>query len=65
MAYPQNPVTVSKGGHIVKDVFLADLAAWQAEGYEIYDPTAPIATEEPEAIATKKKATKSTPLDSE
>jgi hypothetical protein len=57
----QNPVTVSKGSHIVKDVYLSDLASWQEQGYEIYDPNAPIATEEPEAIAPKKKATKSTP----
>ena len=57
----QNPVTVIKEGHIVKDVYLSDLEAWQSEGYEIYDPTAPVATEEPAAIASKKKA-KSTPV---
>lgn len=60
MAYPQNPVTVSKGDSIVKDVYLADLPAWQAEGYEIYDPSAP--TDGP--ITPKKKA-KSTPVDPE
>ncbi len=63
MKYQQNPVSVFKGDHIVKDVYLSDLAAWQAEGYEIYDPNDP-ATEEPEAIAPKKK-TKSAPVESE
>jgi hypothetical protein len=65
MKYPQNPVTVVKGDHIVKDVYLSDLPAWQADGYEIYDPTAPVATDEPVAIAPKKKATKPTPVDPE
>jgi len=61
----QNPVTVIKEGHIVKDVYLSDLESWQSEGYEIYDPTAPVATEEPEAIAPKSKAKKSAPVDTE
>lgn len=60
----QNPVTVIKEGHIVKDVYLSDLEAWQSEGYEIYDPTAPVTTEEPAVIAPKKKA-KSTPVEPE
>jgi hypothetical protein len=64
MNYPQNPVTVAKGSHIVKDVYLSDLESWQSEGYEIYDLTAPVATEEPAVIAPKKKA-KSTPVEPE
>lgn len=63
MAYPQNPVTVSKGDHIVKDVYLVDLPAWQAEGYEIYDPSAP-QVDEPEVIVPKRKS-KSTPVETE
>ena len=61
MAYLQNPVTVSKGEHIVKDVYLSDLAAWQEQGYDIYDPS--VSTESP--ITPKKKATKSTPVEPE
>jgi hypothetical protein len=64
MNAPQNPVTVAKGSHIVKDVYLSDLPAWQAEGYEIYDSSA-VATEEPEAIAPKPKAKKSAPVEPE
>ena len=60
MAYLQNPVTVSKGDHIVKDVYLSDLAAWQEQGYDIYDP----APKQPEPIAPNKKA-KSTPVEPE
>lgn len=64
MPYQQNPVSVIKGNHVVKDVYLSDLAAWQSEGYEIYNPNTPIAKEESEAIAPKKKA-KSTPVEPE
>jgi hypothetical protein len=64
MKNAQNPVTVIKEGHIVKDVYLSDLESWQSEGYEIYDPTAPVAAEEPAVIAPKKKA-KSTPVEPE
>ena len=60
MAYAQNPVTVSKGEHTVKDVYLSDLAAWQEQGYDIYDP----APKQPEPIAPKKKE-KSTPVEPE
>ena len=63
MANAQNPVTVIKGTHIVKDVFLVDLDSWQDAGYEIYDPNPTIA-KQPEPIALKKKA-KSTPVDPE
>lgn len=63
MPYQQNPVSVIKGNHVVKDVYLSDLAAWQSEGYEIYDgspiPSEPIPEEEP--VITPKKKTKSTP----
>jgi hypothetical protein len=63
MKYPQNPVTVVKGDHIVKDVYLSDLSSWQAEGYEILGQEK--VTEEPEAIAPKPKAKKSTSVDTE
>lgn len=58
MKYPANPVTVVKGDHIVKDVYLSDLPSWQAEGYEILGQEKPPET-------PKKKATKSTPVDTE
>ena len=64
MAYPQNPVTVAKGGLIVKDVYLSDLAAWQAEGYEIYDPNPAIAKQS-EPIAPKKRQIKIHNVESE
>jgi hypothetical protein len=63
MNYPQNPVTVVKGDHIVKDVYLSDLSSWQAEGYEILGQEK--VTEEPEAIAPKPKAKKSAPVEPE
>lgn len=59
----KNPVTVIKGNHIVKDVFLVDLESWQDAGYEIYDPNPTIAKPS-EPIAQKKK-TKSTPVEPE
>jgi hypothetical protein len=62
--HQQNPVTVSKGEHIVKDVYLSDLEAWRLEGYEIYNPSLAIA-KQPEPIAPKKKATKSTSVEPE
>lgn len=54
----QNPVTVVKGDHVVKDVYLSDLPAWEAEGYEILGQEKP-----PEA--PKKQTKKSTPVDPE
>jgi len=53
----QNPVTVVKGDHVVKDVYLSDLAAWQSDGYEVLG--------QEKTIATKPKAKKSTPVETE
>ena len=60
----QNPVSVIKGEIIVKDIYLTDLEAWQSEGYEIYDPSVP-QVKGSESSAPKRKATKSTPVESE
>lgn len=56
----QNPVTVVKGDHVVKDVYLSDLPAWETEGYQILGQEKVIATEQP-----KKQPKKSTPVDPE
>lgn len=60
-----NPISVIKDDHIVKDVYLSDLPSWQAEGYEIYDPLSPVVIGSSSTTAPKKKATKSTPVESE
>lgn len=56
----QNPVTVVKGDHIVKDVYLSDYPAWESQGYQILGQEKAIAPEQP-----KKKPTKSTPVETE
>jgi hypothetical protein len=56
----QNPVTVVKGDHVVKDVYLSDLPAWEAEGYQVLGQEKAIATEQP-----KKQVKKSTPVEPE
>ena len=56
----QNPVTVVKGDHVVKDVYLSDLPAWESQGYEILGHEKAIATEQP-----KKRPQKSTPVEPE
>lgn len=68
MPYQQNPVSVVKGDHIVKDVYLSDLAAWQSQGYEIYDPSEPHKTviqNDTELLTVQKKKAKSTPVEPE
>lgn len=50
-----NPVTVVKGDRVVKDVYLSDLPAWQADGYEILGQEKVVIADEPEAIAPKPK----------
>lgn len=56
----QNPVTVVKGDHVVKDVYLSDYPAWESQGYEILGQEKAIATEQP-----KKQPKKSAPVDPE
>lgn len=53
----QNPVTVVKGDHVVKDVYLLDLPTWESQGYEVLG--------QEKTIATKPKARKSTPVETE
>lgn len=56
----QNPVTVVKGDHVVKDVYLSDLPAWESQGYEILGQEKAFATEQP-----KKQPKKSTSVEPE
>lgn len=44
-----NPCCVINAkGEIVKNVFLSELTAWEANGYKYYDPNAPMPTFETE-----------------
>ena len=56
----QNPVTVVKGDHVVKDVYLSDYPVWESQGYEILGQEKAIAPEQP-----KRQSKKSTPVEPE
>lgn len=49
-----NPCCVINAkGEIVKNVFLSELTAWEANGYKYYDPNAPMPTFDLELEAPK------------